>query len=569
MSKIKMHYRKWKKPSPETLEVLNKQYMECYGGDEEVYKPFKISNIQNYNPCFDLFFEMNESNYDSITLNHKYCIKDLKTVLNMESNKDEKKDVFVKFAPLLDPIHYLIGKYSESKDVLRTLPKFNSSQDQSTPIFHKLQDRNNASYVDNFFYFLSSNLLNHHNCSHGIDYFGSFSGIQDKYNFNATDDIDYLIQSPYFTENRDGLYEFDNESAFQGGAAGSHKFKPKLDIENDCLLDDIEEIVLDDSENVVDEAAGKANGNLSCVFENNVEDVADDSSDDSNINYSDDEDDEDDEEEEEEDDTEWENCSDDDSAESEEENVNVLIRDFPVQMICLEKCQGTLDELFENQELDLDSIASALFQIIMTLIIYQKAYHFTHNDLHTNNIMYVETQEEFIYYCYKNKYYKVPTYGKIYKIIDFGRAIYKYEGHIFCSDSFAPSGDANTQYNCEPYFVENRPRIEPNYSFDLCRLGCSIYDFIMEIKDEHNKKFKPDALQETIIRWCRDDNGKNVLYMKNGDERYEEFKLYKMIARTVHNHVPEAQLDYAFFSQFKVDEKRGSCINIDAIPCYV
>jgi hypothetical protein len=91
----------------------------------------------------------------------------------------------------------------------------------------------------------------------------------------------------------------------------------------------------------------------------------------------------------------------------------------------------------------------------------------------------------------------------------------------------------------------------------------------MEIKDEHNKKFKPDALQETIIRWCRDDNGKNVLYMKNGDERYEEFKLYKMIARTVHNHVPEAQLDYAFFSQFKVDEKNGSCINIDAIPCYV
>ena len=45
--------------------------------------------------------------------------------------------------------------------------------------------------------------------------------------------------------------------------------------------------------------------------------------------------------------------------------------------------------------------------------------------------------------------------------------------------------------------------------------------------------------------------GKNVLYKSNGEERYPNFKLYKMIARTVHEHTPEKQLDYAYFKQFR------------------
>ena len=251
MSKIQINYRKWKKPTQENLDMLNEQYQESYG-EIENYFPFRIQQIQNYNPCFDLFFDMNESNYDSITMNHKYCFKDMKTVVNMENMKNENIDVFVKFAPLLDPIHYLIGKYSNSVDVLRNLPKYKKQ------VFHKLQDRNNASYVDNFFYFLSSNLLNNHNCLHGMNYFGSFLGVQDKYKFNASDDIDYLIQSPYFMDNKEKLYEFANDDIFQGGSAGSHKFKPKLEfMDDDIVLDDIENIELDSSDIEVDSSNHK------------------------------------------------------------------------------------------------------------------------------------------------------------------------------------------------------------------------------------------------------------------------------------------------------------------------
>ena len=49
-------------------------------------------------------------------------------------------------------------------------------------------------------------------------------------------------------------------------------------------------------------------------------------------------------------------------------------------------------------------------QIIMILITYQKMFSFTHNDLHTNNIMYIPTNKKFLYYLYKKKYYWSSTY---------------------------------------------------------------------------------------------------------------------------------------------------------------
>ena len=204
----------------------------------------------------------------------------------------------------------------------------------------------------------------------------------------------------------------------------------------------------------------------------------------------------------------------------------------------------------------------------MTLLCYQKSFHFTHNDLHTNNIMYNETNIDYLHYKYNKQIYKVPTYGRIYKIIDFGRSIYRFNNRLYCSDSFGPSGDASTQYNCEPYLNIDKPRIDPNFSFDLCRLGCSLYDFIID-DDEDTNNF--NDLQKIVQLWCTDDNGKNILYKKNGEERYPDFKLYKMIARTVHHHTPEAQLKLPYFKQFEIskdDISNQNIINIDDIPIY-
>ena len=185
--------------------------------------------------------------------------------------------------------------------------------------------------------------------------------------------------------------------------------------------------------------------------------------------------------------------------------------------------------------------------------------------------MYIPTEKQFLYYKVDGSYYKVPTFGRIFKIIDFGRAIYKFKGEVMCSDSFHPKGDAATQYNCLPYFNPKKPVIEPNYSFDLCRLSCSIYDELVEdISEEH---LIESPIFKIILNWCKDDKGRNIMYKKNGDERYPDFKLYKMISRKVHNHVPINVLRNTYFDKYKVTKKKmgkdKAIMNIDEIPCYV
>ena len=63
-----------------------------------------------------------------------------------------------------------------------------------------------------------------------------------------------------------------------------------------------------------------------------------------------------------------------------------------------------------------------------------------------------------------------------------------------------------------------------------------------------------DPVKKLIFEWCLDDKGINLLYKNNGDERYPDFKLYKMIARHVHNHTPEAQLERPEFSKFIIND---------------
>jgi len=558
MSKFKLHYKK--QPLID-IPILGKQYSE---NNDVVhgYNPYHITHLQQYQPMYKLFFEMNQSNSETISLNQKYHIVDLTHVQENESQSIEKP-IFMKFSPLLDPYRYMIGKYDIDDPRLITLPTLGSTSEHCHP---KLLTQHNASYIDGFFCFLTSIVLNNHSIVHGIDYYGSYLGIQEKFRVNIADDLDYIRNSSFFNNHIGKLFYIEDDntnSSFQlfPLLGNSRKNKMKLDIGAEEVDIECDNLSVLEYENVqegdeIETIYSKSSNNTS------VSSMSSDSN--SELNYSSEEesesgtvDDEDscDESEEESD------CSTDENDE-----LFAYIHNYPVQMICMEKCDGTLDDLFVNEEVDEKNGASILFQVVMILLVYQKMFSFTHNDLHTNNIMYVETKEEFLYYTYNNQHYKVPTYGKIFKIIDFGRAIFKFQGKIFCSDSFAKDGDAVTQYNCEPFMNQKRPRLEPNNSFDLCRLGSSLFDFVMDIDDPEEEL---NELQKTINRWCCDDNGKNILYKRNGEERYPNFKLYKMIARSVHQHTPESQLSYDYFHQFLVEELNEQSMNIDTLPCYV
>ena len=590
----------------------------------ELFKLFEEENLlslsktQNFIPIYTKFFNLNDTNYNSINLNNKWYISNITQKLfdndnlykckvkNIETNKVREKNIFFKMAPLLDPYKYLIGKYDISNSKLFNIPKLNSTIEDCNS---KLVDVNNSAYVDGFFLFLTSQLRDVYKFIHGVEYYGSFLAIKNDFKINVFDDIDYLNNSDFFYKNRNKLFTIDDyEHLFQ---QDENKLKP-IKIGNDISLKSNLSIKSFDNKifaDVFDEN--------NVIELNNLNDVTIDLVDMTNINlqmgqnvtlksnstcssrssYTNDED----------LDSDCENCSparqefydsssekeeknsdksnnenedleDDDNYEEldeeEEERINAILPKFPVQVIAMEYCENTFDDLILNNELSEEEWYSALMQIIMILITYQKAFNFTHNDLHTNNVMYNNTDKKYIYYCYKKKYYKVPTFGRIFKIIDFGRSIFKFDGKIFCSDSFQNGGDAATQYNTEPYFNDKKPRLEPNFSFDLCRLACSIFDYIMDDFDEMKDLSKiNDPIKRLIFEWCLDDKGINLLYKNNGVERYPDFKLYKMIARCVHNHTPQAQLDrpeFDAFSKFNGDIKNiNEIINIDKIQSHI
>jgi hypothetical protein len=586
--KFDIHYVKLK---PVNLDALEKGVAYSEDDIAHGYKPFRIENLQLYNPVYPNFFELSSSNYNRIGLNHKYHVQSLSDVVDIDANVTAPRNVFVKFAPLLDPIKYMTGKYAKSSEFLTNLPTHSSETSSTKTCLPKLKDSNNASYVDNFFNYLSTQLLHHHNIPHCVEYYGSYLGVQEKYKMNVTDDLEYLSESHHFVENYNKLYTathpYMNEFVKNTSSSRANKNKLTISSVDDVLLldsiDDLGDVSLRnavevDDVNLVYEKDSEKTEDSS---ESNVgsESESDDSESRSGSHSESDSDSESDSGSDSGSDSESDSGSENTGTGSEEEWATdssrscstedeiaqyAYISNFPVQMICLEKCDGSLDDLFVHRKIETEEGIAMLFQIIMTLLIYQKAFRFTHNDLHTNNIMYNQTDIPYLYYRYKKQVYRVPTYGKIYKIIDFGRAIYKFKGQLFCSDSFASGGDASTQYNSEPYMDENKPRLDPNPSFDLCRLGCSIYDFFSD-------QDKEDEFKDIITTWCLDDQDRNVLYKKNGNERYPGFKLYKMIARTVHRHTPEQQLEQSCFKKFRLlSNIQGEPImDIDEIPVYV
>ena len=565
---------------------------------DHFYNPFNIHHIQQYNPLYSVFFELNERNYNNVSFNHKYqCVFREKAqvpskIIDITTGKSFDKDLYIKFSPLIDPVRYMAGKYGTS-NVLNTntaikLPTFTGNtggvKEGCKTIESKLAFIHNASYVDCLFYYLSSVLLNKFNFQHGIDYYGSYLGIQEHFKINIEEDVDYLDNFDFFKSNIDKLFILENlktslkpdsNMSFSNGNRQkiriySEKSK-QLDL--DVILP-IEIADLDTCNGIQDEPmelysklnVSKTNENSSEEDdensseeddENSSEEDDENSSEEDDENSSEEDDDINDDEKEDEDGDEKEDDEDSDEEWEDEDDENpnnethAYIKNFPIQLICMEKCDGTLDQLFMDDLIDEKTGISALFQIIMTLIVYQKVFHFTHNDLHTNNITYVNTNEKYLYYKYNNISYRVPTYGRIYKIIDFGRAIYKFQNKLFCSDSFSPQGDASTQYNFPPFHNPKKTSVLPNYSFDLCRLGCSIYDFIIDGNNYKPSLKNLDKFQRIIYEWCLDDNGKNILYTKLGEERHPGFKLYRAIAHKVTQHTPQNQLNNPIFQRFQ------------------
>jgi hypothetical protein len=489
----------------------------------------------SYNPIFDIFnieYKSNITNYKKITYN-EYEITD---------NQNNTFPCYVKFITLLDYVKILIGKYKKY-DLSKTTFKSNTYNNKYDKYINSIH---NYSFVDSFFYLLSSHLKKH-GFVHSLEFYDYKLILNEKCEINIVEDFEYLSDCDYFNKNLDTYY----------------RIKDNLNL---ILNNEIDKIFLNNDEQ--NDEQKKNNENKNVENTNNETNCKENNTFSSTCSSSDSESDSD---------SDSDSGSDSDSKslnetnnsinsiddDSDIDNVDEIIleiNNIVCNKIAIEKCDNTLEYLLNNK-INNHEMTSIIFQILIILHVYQTVFKLTHNDLHICNIMYIKTDDEYINYKLNNKYYKVPTFGKIIKIIDFGRAIYSYKNTRLCSDSFSINGTAYGQYNCEPFYNQNKDKIEPNFSFDLCRLACSIYETIDYNEIENYRKI---PIYSLIYSWLIDDKNKNILYNDKGEERYNDFKIYKKIAKNCNNIKVNKQFTNECFNNYLINNT-DNYINIDTI----
>ncbi len=385
----------------------------------ETNKQINLSNIQNYIPIYDRFFSLNGTNWNSINLNHPWSIFDIKENKNeynehifhckLKHISDEKditdtQKAFIKMAPLLDPFKYLVGKYNHNDCELFNLPTF----DKSIKVHSKMLDPNNSSYIDGFFSFLTSKVLHEHQFLHGVDYYGSFLAIKNEYKIDVIDDIEYLVQSDFFNKQKGNLFDIEDYSHLietsevkqQKPLKISTSLKSSISvqsIDNDIFedlfsetpstmtLNDIKTYGIDlvdiTNSNCFDitnqkktetiKSSSTCSSRTSHTNENDIKDSEslDTGLEEENLNSGSEEENLDtslEEEtlnsglEEEHNDSEYEDIeTETDDSTIEEESLMLTFPKFPVQVICMENCENTFDDLIINDELKVHGYYSA------------------------------------------------------------------------------------------------------------------------------------------------------------------------------------------------------------------
>lgn len=497
---------------------------------------------------------------------------------------EEPCRVFAKTIHLVNPIDYM--KEYCIHPIHPLLPHADPAWKATVS---KLHSRNNQAYVDALANFVLSRFREKNLTPHCILYYGAYTGIAKKYTYNISGEYDTyrnckwfwkgikkhqaritlchanedikdntryhefykeITDCPFTDEELNELFEINDVEQIELSEKTSI---PLNDNSMDLLvevneIDDLPETVpskqIEDEHFIVTDDIEDSSSNI--IPSSNLLDVSSESSEESEHESL---------------------CLDID--------VCLEIPDIPVITILQEAQEGVMDDLVMEEEIDGCEYGSDawearwiawLFQVIATLTLLQSSIQFTHNDLHSNNILWRSTTQRFLYYRTKSgTFWRVPTFGKIFSIIDFGRSIFRLGSHQWISDDHWPDQDAGDQYNFGPFYNSSKPKVLPNPSFDLCRLAVSLIDGLFEEYPEKKKGKKVPILSqegEWIIyetrsplfnmlwSWTVDDAGHTIYETEEGEEKYDGFDLYIRIAQDVHHAVPKDQLNRSIFNPF-------------------
>ena len=553
-----------------------------------------LPSLQTYFPSLEILFpSLTEHTKGSPTLAASELVVDISgsvaTVEHLITKERRPTPFWVRMMHLVEPVDVMSGDYVLPLD--GALPAFRAGWQRA---LRKINDPYNEAYTDAVFACMASRLVETGLSPHFARFYGTFSGRAPSYSYNITDDMADIEGEPWFHEGqKKGEFDimvvdpcYPEISAPFSFYASKRPVRPVRPVPSDD--DDCNEVGDDgggdnvDSESESQQSDGSTHSDSSQELEVVEADLEVEGEAVVNRNpsrlhlshvsrpHS------------------LSNSGSTGSSDDDYLEFRAIFKNFPVQFTVLERCDGTMDDLMEDEidseDADMHETKEArwtawMFQVIAALTTAQAAYDFVHNDLHTNNVMWCGTGETHLFYKIHgptggDRVYRVPTYGRIFKIIDFGRATFRpptssKKSATWIPDSYAPGADAEGQYNCGLFFKQGLPKVSPNRSFDLSRLAVAMLDTLWPEQPEEKKAKKvltkePGLTQHETVSplwnllwlWLTDDKGRNVLRLPSGEERYPEFDLYCAIARDIHNAVPVAQLTLPLFdSAFKVRAK--------------
>jgi hypothetical protein len=474
-----------------------------------------IEHLQPFFPPIECLFKTENLNFSN-----EYGIKFNQQISSVLPSKDEilvngqKQKVHLKKTMLLSPFKWMQGDYGTSLG----LP---TSNDNASSIHSKLQNPNNAAYIGS----LISSVLSESGCQHFPKVYGVFSGVSQSHTIDISDDYEELSERPWFSQNIGKTFELKLiDRAYDETMDFSHTRSARVTVQlgDDMELGEIEELKTDHIE------SGMAELNmLSTEIEDNSSIVSDESSVSTSYIFN----------------IQSCECDEDDREIIEEEPEEgepfawATFTNVPIQLTIMEKCDGTLYELM-CQNNDTDKHLAWLSQVMFALAYAQRNFGLVHNDLHSNNIVYIPTNKEFFYYNLGGVLYKVPTYGYLIKIIDFERGITSIrlngmkESKFFMSDHFSSNDEAGGQYNYPPFYNSKYAEVKPNPSFDLVRLATSLFWDFFPLGPSHEEYLK-NPIFIFFKKWLTLEDGTSILFGKEDPQhdRYHGFTLYKAISR--------------------------------------
>jgi len=481
-------------------------------------------------------------------------ICEVELVENTDSSGEDisgiKRPAFLKVTHLLDPIRWMKGEYSIPQQA--GLPGHSKTW---TSAWTKLQDQANQAYVESIASYALGRIRDAGVSPHFNQFYGAFCGTAEIYRYNLTEEFQSFRNTRWFWHGQNrGLYKLHVTDAKNNGkpvpqSALDDILREPSELDSDADAESSEEEI--DIESINDDEASLHSDKMSNLSFTEEPALDADDADDGTLS------------------------STDHSYIEDKYGIYSEMSKFPVMMIALERNEGTMDALLDDYSL-VGSVPGTeqwelqwsawVFQILAALSVAQTTLGFTHNDLHTNNIVWDTTTEEFMYYTKQSgEVFKVPTYGKLFRIIDFGRSIFNINDQLFFSDDFKAGNDAEGQYCFKPLHPRPSVEVHPNPSFDLSRLAVSLFEAlypdIPEKKDggvilssEEGMVIEETVspLYNVLWSWMLDDDGRNVLLEPSGEERFPDFDLYKHIAAKVHGAIPAHQFSKPAFDRFQV-----------------